>query len=117
MMVVVVLLLAVVTALADATGFLNASRIWDGGRLVVPAMLKSGAGFGVGVVSYWALLRHAQRYGIVEPELQTLGWFVITIVGVAILSGAFFRWRPLRQGVALATLVGLGWLLVSEEGS
>ena len=55
-------------------------------------------------------------FGIVSPEVQTLGWFVVTIAGVALASGDFFRWPIADRGVAVVVLLGLGWLVLHSHG-
>jgi len=54
--------------------------------------------------------------GIVAPEIQTLIWFSITILGVAIISRSFFRWQTIDQLVGVAVLAGVAWLMVRTGG-
>jgi hypothetical protein len=44
-------------------------------------------------------------------EIQTLLWFGITIIGVAVLRGRFFSWPSGDQVVAVGVMAGLAWLL------
>lgn len=53
---------------------------------------------------------------MVSPEMQTLLWFTMTIIGVAIVSGQFVDWQRVDQAVAVAILIGLGWLLFRTGG-
>jgi hypothetical protein len=104
--------LALLSAVADAQGFLHASRIWDGQRLVPEELVKSAAGYIVGFIIYWGAVVVFERIGVHAPEVQTVIWFVFTIIGVGLLSGRFLRWQATEQIVGAAVLVGLSWLLV-----
>lgn len=97
---------------ADALGFVYAGRIWHGGGFDWRSAVVSGLCFQFGVAMYWIALRTLTGWGVASTEAQTLVWFAATIIGVAILSGQFVRWQTLDQGVALAVLAGLAWLLV-----
>jgi hypothetical protein len=61
---------------------------------------------------YWQAVRELAQHGVVAPEIQTLFWFVATIIGIAALSGHFIRWPLADQLTAAAVLLGIGWLLV-----
>ena len=100
-----------VSGVADAKGFIHAARIWQGDRLVWSELGKSAAGFVTGIATYWLSLRYMKALGVLTPEVQTLVWFGVTLVGVAIISGRVFRWPLLDQGVAVAVLAGIGWLM------
>lgn len=104
--------LTLASGLGDAHGFVHASRMWVEGRLVWSEFARSAVGFGIGIGSYWIAVRDLARAGVLTPEVQTLLWFGVTIVGVAAVSGRFFAWRALDQAVAAFVLAGLGWLLV-----
>ena len=109
-----VLLIVVFTLLSgigDAAGFVCASRIWSEGRFTWVEALKCLAGFQFGMLMYWLALWKLSEHGIVSAEIQTLGWFVVTIIGVALLSGRIFSWAPLDQAVAGAVLMGVFWLM------
>jgi hypothetical protein len=109
-----VLLVAALTALCgigDALGFIHAGKVWQDGRIDWSHALKSAAGFQLGVVTYWFVLRLLAQHGIVAVEVQTLFWFVATIVGVALLSGQVLHWPAADQIVAGTVLLGIGWLL------
>jgi hypothetical protein len=109
-----ILLIAVLTVLCgigDALGFIHAGKVWDHGRLDWVHALKSAAGFQLGVVTYWVVVRLLAGHGVVAVEVQTLFWFVATIIGVAILSGQVLRWPLIDQAVASCVLAGVGWLM------
>ncbi|HYO93467.1 MAG TPA: hypothetical protein VER33_03100 [Polyangiaceae bacterium] len=106
-----VLAVTLIAGFADARAFIHASRVWGDGKVVWRELAKSALGFAVGIVSYWVALKPMQQAGIVTPEVQTVIWFGITLVGVALASGKFFKWPLREQLVAVAVLVGLSWLL------
>jgi len=115
-----VFLIAVFTALAglgDAKGFIHASRVWQDGSFVWVEACKCIAGFQFGMLMYWLALWKLSGHGIVAVEIQTLFWFVATIVGVALLSGRIVGWPVLDQAVAVCVLTGVGWLLYRGANS
>ncbi|MAS33697.1 MAG: hypothetical protein CL610_06810 [Anaerolineaceae bacterium] len=111
----VLLLLIVLTILSgfgDAQGFFHASNIWQNGKISWMEVGKSAAGFSFGIVVYWIVLRYMAQVGVVSPEVQTIIWFVVTLIGVAFVSGQFFKWQLVDQIVAFSLLIGIGWLLI-----
>jgi hypothetical protein len=109
-----VVLIAVFTVLSgfgDAEGFIHASKVWQSGRFIWREALLCIAGFQFGMLMYWLALWKLSSHGVVAVEIQTLFWFVATIIGVAVLSGRFVGWPPIDQAVAVAVLGGVGWLV------
>jgi hypothetical protein len=109
-----VILIAVFTALAglgDAKGFIHASRVWQDGTFVWIEAWKCTAAFLFGMLMYWLALWKLAGHGVVAVEIQTLFWFVATIVGVGLLSGRITHWPFIDQAVAVCILTGIGWLL------
>jgi len=115
--VVVLIALTLLSGVADAQGFVHASNVWLDGKLVWPEVMKSAVGFGGGIVAYWMCIRFLQEFRILSPEMQTLGWFTVTIMGVAMFSGKFLHWHIVDQIVAIAVLLGVAWLLARPAGS
>lgn len=111
-----IIAVTLVSGVADAQGFIHAARIWQDGKLVWSELGKSAIGFVAGIGMYWLSLRYMKALGVVTPEVQTLIWFGVTLVGVAIISGRAFKWPLLDQGVAVAVLVGIGWLIFRTNG-
>ena len=107
----IVVVLTVLSGLADARGFIHSARVWQQDHLVWAELAKSALGFGVGILLYWAALRHLHRAGVVSPELQTLFSFAFTLLGVALFSGRIVRWPSVDQATALLVVAGIGWLL------
>ena len=104
--------LTLLSGYADAQGFLHASSIWAERRVIWPEVLKSALWFASGIVLYWIALRFLREAQIVAPEIQTAIWFSVTIVGVALVSGQFTQWRGTEQLVAVAVILGIGWLML-----
>lgn len=114
---IMILVLTVVSGIADAQGALWASRIWDNDRLNPDALLKATLGFGVGIGVYFIMVRFLRTVGVVSPEIQTAVYMMIMIVAVALVSRQFFAWNPLDQAVAVAILAGLVWLTVRTSAA
>ncbi len=101
----------VVSGLLDALAFSYAAGMWRDGRLVVSEAGKSASSFVLGMAMYFGAVRYLGEAGVVRAEIQTLIWFGVTIIGVAILHGRFFQWNPLEHIVAVNVVLGLGWLI------
>jgi hypothetical protein len=112
----IITVISVLSGLADSQGFIHASKIWVNNKWVWNEVGKSALGFAVGITLYWIVLKYMHAAGIVAPEIQTLIWFSITILGVALISRSFFRWQTIDQIVGVAVLAGVGWLLVCTGG-
>jgi hypothetical protein len=105
------------SGIGDAAGFIYASRVWSEGRFLWPEALKCIAGFQFGMLMYWLALWKLSAHGVVSVELQTLFWFVITIIGVAAFSGRILSWPAADQAVAGCLLLGIGWLMYRGAGA
>ncbi|MGZ3624338.1 MAG: hypothetical protein ACXWPG_14495 [Ktedonobacteraceae bacterium] len=114
--IILLVILTLISGLADAQGFVHAANIWQSGKLVWPEVLKSALGFGIGIVMYWICIRFLQDFMIFSPEIQTLAWFTATIIGVALFSGKFLHWHTIDQIVGLAVLCGVAFLLFRTGG-
>src|SRR5260370_13168878 len=99
--VILLITLTLISGLADAQGFVHASNVWIHGKLIWPEVMKSALGFGLGILAYWICIRFLQDFSIISPEIQTVGWFTATIIGVAIFSGKFFHWQIVDQLVGI----------------
>lgn len=103
--------LTLISGLCDSYGFTHAANVWQDGRLIGREIARSAGGFVGGISLYWVAVRYLNAVGIASAELQTLLWFGTTLIGVALLSGRFLQWRTVDQLIAVAILVGIGWLL------
>lgn len=115
-LILLVLSLTLLSGLADGYGFLHAARIWQEGRIVWLEVNRALLGFGVGISLYILVLRYMQQLGIVLPEIQSVLWFTMAMVSVAVVNGQFIRWSWVDQAIAVATLAGIGWLIVRTGG-
>ena len=113
---ILILGITVLSGLGDSQGFLHAAKIWRDGKLIWEELVKSALGFTFGIILYWIAIRFLQQFGIFSAETQTILWFGITLIGIAIFSGKFFRWALIDQIVAIAVLAGIGWLLLRTGG-
>ena len=114
--IVLLIVLTLISGVADAQGFVHAANIWQGGKLIWPEVMKSALGFAVGIVMYWICIRFLQDFRIFSPEIQTLAWFTVTIIGVALFSGKFLHWHTVDQIVGIAVLCGVAFLLFRAGG-
>jgi hypothetical protein len=114
--VLLIIVFTVLSGYGDAQGFIHAGKVWQDGQFVWPEAVKSALGFQFGVVTFWVALRYLARYGVVSTEIQTLLWFGVTIIGVAVLSGKFIQWAWVDQLVGVSVLAGVGWLLFRTGG-
>jgi hypothetical protein len=103
--------ITLISGIGDTRGFIHASKMWRGGDLVLSEFGKSALGFSVGIGSYWLGIKYLKEFGVLSPEIQTLIWFGITMIGVALVSGKFLRWRPIDQLIAVLVFLGIAWLL------
>lgn len=108
--------LIIISGLGDSQGFVHASNVWNNGKIVPVELLKSAISFTIGIVAYWLCIRFLQDIKVISPETQTLGWFVVTIVGVAITSGRFFHWHIVDQIVGFIVISGIAWLFIRGTG-
>lgn len=110
------IVLTLISGVADAQGFVHAANIWQSGKLVLPEVMKSALGFGIGILMYWICIRFLQDFRIFSPEIQTLAWFTATIIGVALFSGKFLHWDTINQIVGVLVLCGVAFLLFRTGG-
>lgn len=87
--------ITVLSGIADSQGFIHASKIWEKDKLVWSEPGKSALGFAIGITLYWVALKYMKSAGIASPGIQTLIWFSITLLGVALISRSFFRWQTI----------------------
>lgn len=73
----------------DAKGFIHISRVWNDGRFVWREALYSLLCLQGGIVAFWFAVRYLHQLHVRAAEVQTLFWFGVTIIGVAVLSRQF----------------------------
>lgn len=101
----------IISGIGDSLGFIHAAKMWQGEKLVWSELSASLLGFAVGIGTYLLALRYLKEFAVLAPEVQTLIWFGVTIIGVAAISGKLLRWHTTDQIVALCVLLGIGWLM------
>ena len=101
----------VLTGYADSQGFVHAAKVWDGSQVAWRHVLLSAAGFAVGVVAYWIVVRFAGQLGVRSASLQTMGWFAVTIAAVVLTDPGHHRWQLVDTATAAVVVGGLGLLL------
>jgi hypothetical protein len=111
-----ILFFTILSGIFDSQGFIHASKIWKDGHIVYRELLFSAFGFGLGIPAYWVTLKFLQNFGNVSTEAQALGWFITTMVGVAIINKSFLGWSLLDQVIGFSLLAGVAWLIVRTGG-
>jgi len=104
--------LTLASGIGDSYGFIHAAQAWNGGTLIGSELARSALGFAIGIGTYWLVVRYLEALGVQSATIQTLGWFAVTIVGVALVSGDIARWSPINKAIGVAVVAGVGWLLV-----
>ncbi len=113
---IIISLLTLVISCADAIGFTEAARVWRDGQFIWSSALKSLLGFIVGIPLYWWVASHMKTVGISAPALQVGGYFVVTVILVALFNGNFMGWAWSEKLVGTALLIGIAWLMVRVGG-
>ena len=106
-----IVIITLISGIGDSRGFIHAANIWRQGALAVDELGKSALGFSIGISAYWVAVKYLTELGILSPEIQTLIWFGITIIGVALISGRFLQWETIDQVIAVIVILGITWLL------
>ncbi|MFL6088717.1 MAG: hypothetical protein ACJ71Z_01080 [Aeromicrobium sp.] len=99
------------SGLLDALGFVHASRVWRDDHLVMSEAARTFAYFLAGVGAYVFVVRYLDRLGFTAPELQTLMWFTVTVLGVAVIERSLGDWATIDRFVAAIALLSVGWLV------
>lgn len=113
---VIVIALFVATALSayfDAKGFVYASQSWKNGSLIASTSLLSLVNFTAGVTIYIVSIGFQQRLGVQSAAVQSIFWFAMTVIGIALLDGTISQWTLTQRMVGVVVSAGIGWLLVS----
>lgn len=114
--VTIIIILTVLSGLGDANGFSHAANMWNKGRIVLPELIRAIIGFTFGIATFMVSIRYFQKFGIVTPEMQTIGWMVVTTIGVAIIGGRFTHWQTFDQILAAAIIIGLCIIILRTNG-
>lgn len=107
--------LTLITGVCDAYGFVHASRAWRDGNFVAREAILAVSLFMVGILTYIAVIRNLHNLGITSPEIQTLGWFATTIIGIAVIERSIFSWAYSDKAMAVVAIISVGWLVVRKS--
>lgn len=110
------LIFTVLSGVGDAQGFLHSARLWNNGHLMGAEVGKATLGYIVGIGAYWVAIRYFNQLGINSPTIQTIAWFVVAIVGVAVLTGEVLKWGWLDMTLSAVAVMCIGWLMIRNGG-
>jgi hypothetical protein len=114
--IIAIIVFTLLSGLGDSLGFVHSSKIWrTNGTVDWWQLLRAGLGFGFGILMYWLALRFLNQLKMLSTEVQSLGWFAVTMIGIAFFSGRIFKWQTVDIIIALLVFSGVGWLLYHTE--
>ena len=114
--IILIIILTILSGMGDSQGFLHSSLVWKNGKFIWSEAGKSTLGFGFGILLYWFAIKYMQQVGIISAEIQTVAWFTVTIIGVAIVSGKFIQWGAIDKIISIGVLIGISLLLFRTGG-
>lgn len=106
--------LTLLSGFSDALGFVHASRAWENDRFLLREAVWALVLFTGGIVTYILVIRYLHRLGVTAPEIQTLGWFAVTVIGVAVIQRTIVNWSPADRVMAVVAAISVGWLVVRQ---
>jgi hypothetical protein len=112
-----VLVLTLLSGVMDARGFLYAGRAWPHGQIDWIAVGMAMLAFFGGISLYIGSVRFMQAMGLNAIALQSGIWFFATMIGIAAMDGSVLAWSRIQQLVAVAVLIGLGWLIATAQAA
>lgn len=108
------IVLTILAALVEAKGYLYSFRSFtdtNGVTLIGLAILC----YFIGIVIDFTAIYLISKTHYYVPEIMSMLFMAVTIIGVAILSGQFLNWNHFNQGVAVLIMLGLCWLMYQTE--
>jgi hypothetical protein len=108
---VVIAVLTIGSGVFDSFAFTYSARMWEDGRISWVPASKAAVTFSIGICLYWFAIRFLGEAGIVLPEIQTLIWFTVTIIGVSFLGGRLGDWHIVDQVLGVNVIVSMGVLI------
>jgi hypothetical protein len=93
--------LTIASAYGDSRGFIWSDRVWHNNTLDWRAAGYAWLGFGFGITMWLLAVKYLKQVGGIGVSAQAMGWFLLTILGVAATSGEFVRWSLVDKGLAL----------------
>jgi hypothetical protein len=112
--VVVAVGLTVSSGLCDAFGFVHASRVWKHGHFALHNAVVALSLFLLGALTYIFVIKYLDRLGVTSTEIQTLGWFATTVVGIAVIERSIFGWTLTDKAMLILAAFSVGWLVVRQ---
>lgn len=106
-----IMVFTIAAGVLDSLAFTYSASMWKEGRLAWDYATRAAVSFALGITMYWGAIRYLGEAGVIHPEIQTLIWFAVTIVGVMVLGGRFIQWPLIDQLIAVNVLFSLGWLI------
>lgn len=113
------ILLAVLTcasAFGDSRGFIWSDRAWAGSSVDWRAIGWSLLGYSVGIGTWLLAVKYLKQIGGIGVGAQATGWFILTIIGVSVASGEFFKWSALDKGLSLICIGSFAVLVLRTSG-
>lgn len=107
----VIIVCTLISGFCDSQGFVHSARLWHEGKVVWGELGLAALNFALGISLFWLSQPSLRAVGLASPEIQSILWFAVVIIGVAVASGKFFAWQRLDQVIGVAVLVGMAWLL------
>ena len=98
-------ILTTISIFGDSWGFIWSDRAWTRNTVNWRAVGYSFLSYVVGVVAWIFIIKYIKQVGNVAIEIQTAGWFLLTMIGVSVVAGDFMRWSMLDKMLAIITLV------------
>jgi hypothetical protein len=95
------ILLTVASAYGDSRGFIWSDRAWDHGTVDWRAIRYALLSFAFGITAWLLAVRYLKEMGSIGVSAQAMGWFLLTILGVAAASGEFVRWSLIDKSLAM----------------
>ncbi len=106
---------SVVSGMLDSVGFVYATKAFKDGKVMLNELAFSVGSFAIGLAVYYLSAKFFSETGGNSPMIQSLIWYISTVVGISVLSGEFWQWPLPQKAVSLIVVAGLGWLL-SQRG-
>ncbi|MEV8379025.1 hypothetical protein AB0P21_40175 [Kribbella sp. NPDC056861] len=110
-----IIVLTLAGAWADARGFTYAGQVWVDDRMAWPPLGAALVAYAAGLICYVAALRFLARVADVGVGLQAAGWYVATMVGLALITGDAGTWSWTDRLLALASITTLTALIARQS--
>jgi hypothetical protein len=106
----IAIVITLIAAAIEAHGYNYGFQAFKDGTINPNLAVLSFILYSLGIIVDYIGLHVMSKSTIYIPEILSTIFMVGTIVGIALLSGQFFTWKTADQAVAIAVVVGIGWL-------